>query len=491
MARSANGARSDAAADGGGSLKRRSARLLYLLAPGIGIKRWALLGSIGVGICAIGLAYWVRRLGGIYFSDFLPWYLEGVLLMSAGGFCILAAMFGFHRTLSPLIFRDRSLGALSDALHSRRSAGKGPRIVAIGGGTGLSTLLRGLKSRTNNLTAIVTVADDGGSSGRLRRELGVLPPGDLRNCILAMADDESLLAELLQYRFDKGGDLDGHSFGNLFIAAMTDVTGSFDQALIETSRALAVRGRAIPVTSSSVRLSAHLEDGRMVHGESSLRNSGGRVERLVISPADIRAHPMAIRAIGEADMIIMGPGSLYTSVISNLLVPGVAEAIEASSAVRVYVCNIAAERGETDGYTVADHVAALRRHTSEGIADCVLANDAPALLDDRFESDEAVSIGDAPAPNIRTILRDLVDESHPTRHDSDKLADAAMDILDMGQDMDQDIQQDADAAAGDAILELPAASASANGAAASRNGTAAAGEAKAAASGEPRGRISE
>lgn len=431
MARGANGASSETAV-GGGTLKRRFARLLFLLAPGIGIKRWALLGSVGVAICAIGLAYWVRRLGGIYFADFLPWYLEGVLLMSAGGGCILAAMYGFHRTLSPLIFRDRSLWALTDALHSRHSAGKGPRVVAIGGGTGLSSLLRGLKSRTDNLTAIVTVADDGGSSGRLRRELGVLPPGDLRNCILAMADDESLLAELFQYRFDKDGDLRGHSFGNLFIAAMTDVTGSFDQALIEASRALAVRGRAIPVTSANLRLSARLEDGRVVRGESSLRRSGGRVKRLSISPADARAHPMAIRAIGEADMIVMGPGSLYTSVIPNLLVPGVADAIERSAAVKVYVCNIATERGETDGYTVAEHVAALQRHTSAAIADYALANSAPAILDDRFESDEAVAHDGAEPRGAKVLLYDLVDESHPTRHDSDKLADAAMAILDMG-----------------------------------------------------------
>ena len=458
MARSANGSER-----GGGSFTERSARYLLLLTPGIGIKRWALLGSIGVGICAIGLAYWVRRLGGIYFMDFLPWYLEGVLIMSVGGACILAAMFGFHRTLSPLVFRDRSIGALTDALHSRRAAGKGPRVVAIGGGTGLASLLRGLKSRTDNLTAIVTVADDGGSSGRLRRELAILPPGDLRNCILAMADDESLLAELFQYRFDKEGDLRGHSFGNLFIAAMTDVTGSFDRALIETSRALAVRGRAIPVTSASARLSAHLEDGRMVHGESSLRNSGGRVKRLVISPANARANPLAVRAISEADMIVMGPGSLYTSVISNLLVPGVAEAIEESSAVKVYVCNIATERGETEGYTVAEHLAALRRHTSDRIADYVLANSAPAALDDRFESDEAVAHDGAEPDGAQILLYDLVDESHPTRHDSDKLADAAMKILDMG---------DSDAT----ILEWrPGAGAGANGAnGAGANGTAAA-----------------
>ena len=458
MARSANGA--NGSERGGGSFTERSARYLLLLTPGIGVKRWALLGSIGVGICAIGLAYWVRRLGGIYFMDFLPWYLEGVLIMSVGGACILAAMFGFHRTLSPLVFRDRSIGALTDALHSRRAAGKGPRVVAIGGGTGLASLLRGLKSRTDNLTAIVTVADDGGSSGRLRRELAILPPGDLRNCILAMADDESLLAELFQYRFDKEGDLRGHSFGNLFIAAMTDVTGSFDRALVETSRALAVRGRAIPVTSANARLSAHLEDGRMVHGESSLRNSGGRVKRLVISPANARANPLAVRAISEADMIVMGPGSLYTSVISNLLVPGVAEAIEESSAVKVYVCNIATERGETEGYTVAEHLAALRRHTSDRIADYVLANSAPAALDDRFESDEAVAHDGAEPDGAQILLYDLVDESHPTRHDSDKLADAAMKILDMG---------DSDAT----ILEWrPGAGASANGAGA--NGTAAA-----------------
>lgn len=477
MRRSANGAR-DSGSGGGGSFTERSARFLLLLTPGIGIKRWALLGSIGVAICAIGLAYWVRRLGGIYFMDFLPWYLEGVLIMGVGGLCILAAMFGFHRTLSPLVFRDRSIGALTDALHSRRAAGKGPRVVAIGGGTGLSTLLRGLKSRTDNLTAIVTVADDGGSSGRLRRELGVLPPGDLRNCILAMADDESLLAELFQYRFDKEGDLRGHSFGNLFIAAMTDVTGSFDRALVEMSRALAVRGRAIPVTSANARLSAHLEDGRTVHGESSLRSSGGRVKRLVVSPANARANPLAIRAIGEADMIVMGPGSLYTSVIPNLLIPGVADAIEESSAVKVYVCNIATERGETDGYTVAEHVAALQRHTSERIADYALANSAPVALDDRFESDEAVARGGADPDGAKVLMYDLVDESHPTRHDSDKLADAAMEILDMGDSAPTILEWRA--ANGNGVNGNGSGGANANGnganGAARVNGTTAAGE---------------
>ena len=247
---------------------------------------------------------------------------------------------------------------------------------------------------------------------------------------------------------------------------MTDVTGSFDRALVETSRALAVRGRAIPVTSANARLSAHLEDGRMVHGESSLRSSGGRVKRLVISPANARANPLAVRAISEADMIVMGPGSLYTSVISNLLVPGIAEAIEESSAVKVYVCNIATERGETDGYTVAEHVAALRRHTSERIADYALANSAPAALDDRFESDETVTHDGAALDGAKILMRDLVDESHPTRHDSDKLADAAMEILDM------------DAPAHE-ILEPPAGGGAVNGAVnggvngASRNGTAA------------------
>ncbi len=409
----------------------RARRMLRLLYPGIGLKRWALLGAIGIAICSLGIAYWIRRVSGLYFPDFLPWYLEGFLLMGVGGFAILAAMYGTHRTLSPLVFRDQSIDALTEAVYSRwlGNRDRGPKVVAIGGGTGLSVLLRGLKSRTDNLTAIVTVADDGGSSGMLRRDLGMLPPGDLRSCLLAMSDDESLLTELFQYRFDRGNGLKGHSFGNLFIAAMTNMTGSFEKALIESTRVLAVRGTVIPATSYSLHLSASLEDGRVVRGESSITQSGGRIERLMIDPDGAYAHPMAIRAIDEADIVVIGPGSLYTSIIPNMLVRGIAESIRSTSAATVYVCNVATQMGETDGYTIGDHLKALQRHTSEDIADYVLGNDSPVEIGDEFDSEPVAHDGEH-LNHAKLLLTDLSDDANPLRHNSDKLADAVMRILD-------------------------------------------------------------
>ena len=410
-----------------GSVGYRARVFLRLLYPGIGLKRWAAIGAIGVVICSIGMAFLLRKLFALPFPDFLPWYFEGFVMLGVGGGFILLSMYGFYRTLTPFMARSQPIDSLADSIYNRWQRGRGPKIVAIGGGTGLSVLLRGLRKHTDNLTAVITVADDGGSSGRLRRELGVLPPGDFRNCLVAMSEDESLLADLFQYRFEEGDGLKGHSFGNLFIVAMANVTEGFDQALVESSRVLAVRGRVAPATSSNLQLSARFKDGGVVVGESSIARRRGEIERLMIDPEEAAAHPLAVRAIEEAELVAIGPGSLYSSILPNLMVGGIAEAVRNTSATVVYVCNVATQVGETGGYTLAEHVEALRRHTFEGIADYVVGNSNPPDIGDRFEGEGVVHDG-SPIKNATIILADLVDESHPVRHDSDKLADAIMRI---------------------------------------------------------------
>src|SRR5438552_854770 len=242
--------------------------------------------------------------------------------------------------------------SLADRIYQYRLTLRGPKIVCIGGGTGMPVLLRGLKEHTSNLTAIVTVGDDGGSSGRLRRELGVLPPGDLRNCIAALAEAEPLMTSLFQHRFNGGSGLDGHSFGNLFIVAMTAVTGNFEEAVRETSRVLAVRGQILPSTLTSVTLEAMTEDDETIRGESSITERGTRIQEVRLLPANVQANPEAIRSILEADVVVCGPGSLLTSVLPNLLVDGIRQALAITQAAKIYVCNVATQHGETDGFTV-------------------------------------------------------------------------------------------------------------------------------------------
>ena len=287
--------------------------LLKLFYLGMGVKRWLLVGAFGIAVCSIGFAYLLRKLFELRFPNFLPSYYEGILLMAVGVLTILLAIYGLYRSVGPLLLSTPNINSMADTIYARRSRGRGPRVVAIGGGTGLSVLLRGLKAHTDNLSAIVTVGDDGGSSGRLRRELGVLPPGDFRNCLVAMSDAESLVTELFQYRFNEGNGLEGHSFGNLFIAAMTNVTGSFERALYESSRVLAVHGQILPTTTANLSLSARMTDGSLVHGESLIGGREGTIERIVIEPEDAQAYPPALKAIGEAQIIVIGPGSLYTS----------------------------------------------------------------------------------------------------------------------------------------------------------------------------------
>lgn len=306
-----------------------------------------------------------------------------------------------------------------------------PRIVALGGGHGLSALLRGIKNYASDLTAIVTVADDGGSSGMLRRELGVLPPGDFRNCLAALADSESLMTRLFQYRFGKGSGLGGHSFGNLFITAMAEVSGSFERGLAESSKVLAVQGRVLPSTLQDVTLVAHLreeQNGNLnrVVGESRIPQASGAIERVFLEPERAPAYPDAVRAILSADLIIAGPGSLYTSILPNLLIPGIAEAVRVSRALKLYVCNVATQVGETDNYTVADHVAALDAHLKPGIFSIALANDS--LDHDLPEGVEMVEPDMVAGATYRLVKADLVDSDCPWRHDSVRLSHKILEL---------------------------------------------------------------
>ena len=310
-----------------------------------------------------------------------------------------------------------------------------PKVVAIGGGTGLATLLRGLKAHTPHITAIVTVADDGGSSGRLRRELGLLPPGDFRNCIAALADDEALITQLFQYRFGQGECLDGHSFGNLFITALAAVTGSFERAILEASRVLAVQGRILPSTLDNVTLVADLEvrgqaaEARLtrIQGESAIPKAGQPIERLFLQPERVRAYPEAVRAILEADLIIAGPGSLFTSVLPNLLVQDIQRAIRASSAFKVYVCNVATQPGETDGFDVGQHVSALHRHVGRDLFPNVLANNNP-LENEVLPYLQPVALRYPPDGGYQVLAGDVVDRVAPWRHDSKKLAEQLVEL---------------------------------------------------------------
>jgi len=316
----------------------------------------------------------------------------------------------------------------------------GPKIVAIGGGTGLSTMLRGLKSYTKNLTAIVTVADDGGGSGKLRQDLGMPPPGDIRNCMQALANVEPLMEELLAYRFPKdSGNLTGQSFGNLLLAALNGISGSFDEAVAKMSQVMAISGRVLPVTNANVALEAAFENGTHVVGESKIfefkKLQDCRIESVRLLPERPPALPDTLEAIGAADMILLGPGSLYTSVIPNLLVEGVADAVCASKALKLYICNIMTQDGETEGMSAADHVAALLRHSGPGLVDICLCNSAPVRtsLIERYKAEDAAPIlvdkAAIEALGVELVTRPLASEtSDYARHSIARLAAAVMEI---------------------------------------------------------------
>ncbi|MBV9403171.1 MAG: YvcK family protein [Candidatus Eremiobacteraeota bacterium] len=310
----------------------------------------------------------------------------------------------------------------------------GYKIVAIGGGTGLSTLLRGLKRYTPNLTAVVTVSDDGGSSGRLKKELGVLPPGDIRNCLVALADDEALVTDLFRYRFREGDGLTGHSFGNLFLAAMTGITGNFDEAIRESSRVLNIKGRVLPSTLGVVRLCATLADGTIVEGESNISASHARIDRVYFEPRHAAPLPEVIAAIREADAIILGPGSLYTSILPNFLVDRVAQEVERSSAIKIYVCNVMTQPGETDALTASEHAAALLRNAGARVFDYVIVNEEPPskLLEAYAEEGQVPVQADSERISelgLTPIKARVISETVNVRHDPAKLGSVVVGLI--------------------------------------------------------------
>jgi uncharacterized cofD-like protein len=406
------------------------------LRPGLHVKRWLALFVFGTVCTALGIAYLVINFyrttafppEAYYITlQFIDQVWRGVLFLIVGTALAILAFWRLSRSLLSPFWTDGHHVALADLLYRNRAQGQGPRIVAVGGGTGLSTLLRGLKQHRANITAVVTVADDGGSSGRLRRELGVLPPGDFRQCLAALADAEPLMQDLFEYRFAQGTGLDGHSFGNLFIVAMSGITGSFERGLRESSRVLAVRGQILPSTVENVTLWAELDDLTLVEGESQIPHGPAPIKKVYLRPADALAFPDAITAIADADLIVLGPGSLYTSIMPNLLVGGIADAVRRSRAPKVYVCNVASQPGETDGYNLTRHIDALQAHIGGGLFENVLANDRFIPMPEEWHVN-AIEVDPAARqrPGLRIVTADLVDENRPTRHDPQKLAAVIM-----------------------------------------------------------------
>jgi len=413
-------------------------------APGLGVKRWFFVVLAGITLLGVGMALLLLDL---YRTDstnpilldilsfaslrFLPRFLRVVIFGGLGIGVILFGMYRLNRSLlRPFV---RSGHTIVDELTNFRRLERGPRIVTIGGGHGLATLLRGLKIYTRNLTAVVTVADDGGSSGRLRESFGILPPGDIRNCLAALSNDERMLTQLFQYRFSSSGELEGHSFGNLFITALADITGSFEGAVAESGKVLSVNGRVLPATLHDVKLVADMQlpnslNQVRVEGESRIPKMAGRVHRIWLEPNDAPAYPPVLKAILNAEMIVVGPGSLYTSLLPNLLVQDVLGAIHASRAVKVYVCNIVDQAGETDSFSCYDHIRVLEEHVGNDLFDVLLCNDNfRGQLD---EKDQWVEIDDKTRFDPRAKFADLINESHPWRHDSNKLANTLIEILD-------------------------------------------------------------
>ena len=381
--RELNAQKGKIAASVGRKTPKRVNRWFKWLSPGLFVKRWLLISLAGVFLTSFGLAIWVKLTPVNRFLEFVSQALETIARLVpnsvSGPLAVLLGVFllfwGQSRTVETITeaLQPDASEELVDRLRTHRRLHRGPKIVVIGGGTGLSTLLRGLKQYSSNITAIVTVADDGGSSGRLRREMGILPPGDIRNCIAALADEEKLLTELFQYRFHTGDGLSGHSFGNLFISAMTEITGDLEQAIDASAKVLAIRGKVLPATLTDVSLWAKLADGRIIEGESKITEAMGQIRQIGCHPADPVALPAALAAIKEADYIIIGPGSLYTSIIPNLLVPAIRQALAQVTVPRVYVCNIMTQPGETDNYSVADHLRAIEGVCEERVFDAVLA----------------------------------------------------------------------------------------------------------------------
>ena len=425
---------------------------LMLLMPGLSLKRWLALGLIGLAAISFGIVFALEIslgprvhsvLGLLSLRDASPTVRGGVFI-GVGVAATGVAVSGLVNSLAMIWLRRRP-GFFLDSLYVERVLSGGPKVVAIGGGSGLPILLKGLKHYTSNITAIVTVADDGGSSGRLRSELGILPPGDIRNCLVALADSEVVMQQLMDYRFSTNGQLDGHSFGNILIAALAGIGGDFHKGVQAAGDLLGIRGRVVPSTIMDVTLVGRTVSGRRLIGESVVGGSLERLRSLTLAPPDAPAHPDAVTAINEADMIVLGPGSLFTSIAPNLLVAEIASSVARAGALKIYICNVAGQPGETAGFSAMDHLDVIRRYAGPSSVDVVICNDNIPHSDESAGSPESVgsarsnrspgsngsaeSAGPVLIPPMETwdddavtFFADVIDESSPTRHDSAKLA---------------------------------------------------------------------
>jgi uncharacterized cofD-like protein len=432
-----------------GAVVDRMRLWLRWLEPGLGVKRWIALMAAGIFLLSIGAVLIVNFKLPEVMAKGVVGALDALYMMTGHAVSPIAIgvalvligigviTYGLRETVGAIVgvFLPRGDPRLVGMILQQRQLQRGPKIVVLGGGTGLSTLLRGLKKLSTNLTAVVTVFDDGGSSGRLRREQGILPPGDIRNCLVALAEAEPLLTRLFTHRF-KGGALDGHSFGNLFIASMSQVTGDLETALKESSKVLAIRGRVLPATLKDVTLCAEMTDGTLVEGESAITRAGKTIRRVFLRPERVPPLADALEAIGDADLIVLGPGSLYTSVLPNLLVEGFVPALRRSRALKVYVCNVMTQQGETRGFRASDHARVLLEQGGRGLFDYVLVNTrrprSPELLA-RYSREGAEPVDpdlDAiRALGLRPVSEDLISEEELVRHDPRKIAAALLQLL--------------------------------------------------------------
>jgi uncharacterized cofD-like protein len=401
------------------------------LLPGMGIKRWIMLCVVGISLLTLG----AFLLGSFKIgSSNLIFRILGTIILLGGVYFLVVGVKELIRFIIGILLPQRE-SELVDIVYTKQHLAKGHNIVAIGGGTGLSVLLHGLKKYTSNISAIVTVADDGGSSGRLRKEFDMLPPGDIRDCLVALADTEPLMRDLFQFRFKKGSPLSGHNFGNLFITAMTQLTGDFDKAIKASSKVLAIRGQVVPSTLRKVTLIAKHKNGKTTRGETNITESDQKIDKVYLEPENCEATKEAVEAIVKADAIILGPGSLYTSILPNLLIDDIKRAVRESMATKIYVCNVMTQSHETDAYSASEHVKAITSHTGEDIIDYVIVNKQkiPREFLEKYKKENAY-----PVTNDSNVIRDLgytvieenvINTIDHVRHNSEKLTQIIIDLV--------------------------------------------------------------
>ena len=404
-------------------------RVLKWLYPGMRVKRWIILSTLGIILVVLGTIDSVNEVK----NQSIP--VIGILLVICGIILIFTGIKRMVKSLVAIFMPVHKEKELVDLVYKKRQLSRGPKIVVIGGGTGLSVLLQGLKDYTSNLTAIVTVSDDGGSSGRLRQQFNILPPGDIRNCLVALADAEPLMRDLFQFRFQEGTELAGHNFGNLFITVMTQLIGDFDKAIKESSKVLAIRGQVIPSTLKRVILMAKHVNGTKTYGETKISKSTSPIKRVYLMPENCLPTDDALDAIANAEAIILGPGSLYTSVLPNLLVKNIPDAIAASGGVKIYICNVMTQSGETDSFTAYDHVKAINDHTGKNIIDYCIVNKGlvPNRFLEKYRKENAVpvkpDIDRITAEGIKVLADNVINTQDHVRHDAEKIAKNIVNLI--------------------------------------------------------------